>query len=292
MTGVRVTQAGPSTLVQDPGRPGLARLGVGASGAADRAALALANRLVGNPSSAAALEILLGPFAVVPLRDVWVAVTGAWGAGCVDGHALEPHTATLVPAGATLSLGVAAQGLRYVLGVRGGIETDTVLGSRATDTLAGLGPAPVRDGTTLAIGPEPVEPVPVADLVPVDPPSAGDLLVDVLPGPRRDWFDDDAWATLAGTRWTVSARSDRTGIRLEGPPLARSALGARLGELPSEGMVRGGIQVSPDGAPTVLGADHPVTGGYPVIGVVTAASMDRLAQARPGQGVRMRTHGG
>ena len=107
------------------------------------------------------------------------------------------------------------------------------------------------------------------------------------PGPRHDWFDAAAWSLLLTSEWITSARSDRTGVRLEGPALERvpDLVGV---ELASEGMLRGSIQVSPDGAPTVLGPDHPVTGGYPVIAVVVDASLDRLAQLRPGQPVRLR----
>ncbi|BDZ44923.1 hypothetical protein GCM10025866_08320 [Naasia aerilata] len=123
--------------------------------------------------------------------------------------------------------------------------------------------------------------MPAADLVPVDPPADGPVRLDLAPGPRQDWFPEETIAVLLGTAWSVSPRSDRTGIRLEGPPLERSV----TGELASEGMLPGAIQVSPDGSPTVLGVDAPVTGGYPVIAVVAERSLDLLAQLRPGQPV-------
>lgn len=282
MTGtLRVVSTGPLALVEDLGRPGLAHLGVGASGAFDRAALRLANRLVGNPEAAAGLEVLLGGAELVPDTGCWLAVTGAWGEVAFDGTAVEPHTATLLPAGARLVLPPARSGLRYCVAVRGGVDVPAVLGSRSRDTLAALGPPPLASGDVLPIGAPPHEGVPAADLVPVDPPADGTVRLDILPGPRRDWFDATAWEALPTAPWTVSPRSDRTGIRLNGPALAR----VRMEELPSEGMVPGAIQVSPDGSPTVLGVDAPVTGGYPVIAVVADSSFDRLAQLRPGQRV-------
>lgn len=281
MTRLTILDPGPLALVQDAGRPGLSHLGVGASGAMDRAAHALANRLVGNDPSAATLEVLIGGFRATFDGDTWIAVTGAWGPITLDGEEVAHHTATLAAPGSTIELGMATAGIRYYLAVRGGFDVAPVLGSRSRDTLAALGPDPLIAGESLPIGPEPESPVPAVDLVPVAMPEEQPTL-ELRPGPRRDWFDEASWQRLLGKPWTASARSDRTGVRLEGDPLVRSV----TGELPSEGMVAGAIQVSPDGQPTILAADHPVTGGYPVIAVVTDASLDSLAQLRPGQVVR------
>ncbi len=291
MTEVRVVDPGPLTLVQDLGRPGLAHLGVSPSGTFDRAAHRLANRLVGNDEHAAALECLLGGLRLELPAGTWFAVTGAWSdASLVTAgvrRVVEPHTAMRTDADAELHLGPVTHGVRSTVAVRGGLSASAVLGSRSRDTLAGLGPEPLRAGDLLPLGPEPAAPVPPADLVPVDPPTDGVVEFGVRPGPRHEWFTAEAWQLLLTSEWTTSARSDRTGVRLEGPALERVAdlVGA---ELASEGMLRGSIQVSPDGAPTVLGPDHPVTGGYPVIAVVVDASLDRLAQLRPGQSVRLR----
>jgi len=284
MSTLVVVQAGPNTLVQDLGRPGLAHLGMGSAGAMDRAALALANRLVGNASDAAGLEILFGGVSFTADADVWIAVAGAWGSVAAGGSAVQPHTATMLAAGELLAFGQATHGIRYYLAVRGGIDTAPVLGSRSRDTLAGIGPAPLVDGEGIPIGKEPSTPIPPIDLVPVDAPTTGPVTLELRPGPRRDWFADDAWQLLTAAEWTVSPRSDRSGIRIEGPALQRR----NTGELPSEGMLPGAIQVSPDGAPTILAVDHPVTGGYPVIAVVTDDSLDALAQLRPGQPLRFR----
>lgn len=288
---VRVIEPGALALVQDLGRPGLAALGVSASGAFDRAAHRLANRLVGNPEGEAALECLLGGLRLAVPAGTWLAVTGAWSAAVlVTGgvrRVVEPHTALRADAAAELHLGSVTRGLRSTVALRGGLAVPGVLGSRARDTLAALGPEPLRAGDVLPLGPEPATPVPAADLVPVDPPTDGVVELGVRPGPRHEWFTAEAWRLLLGGDWRTSPRSDRTGVRLEGPALTRVPERADT-ELASEGMLRGSIQVSPDGAPTVLGPDHPVTGGYPVIAVVVDASIDRLAQLRPGQPVRLR----
>ncbi|MGY1843555.1 5-oxoprolinase subunit C family protein [Modestobacter sp. SYSU DS0875] len=271
-----VLATGPLTTVQDGGRPGQAALGIGRSGACDRASAALANRLVGNRADAAVLEVTLGGLAVRAEADLLVVTTGARCPGA-------PHDApTVLRAGSELRLGPPASGLRTYLGVRGGIAVPPVLGSRATDLLAGLGPAVVAAGDVLPVG-EPVDPAPGVDLAPVPDPPDGEVTVAVLPGPRQDWFGDAGWAALTGQSWTVTSESNRVGLRLDGAPLER----LRTGELPSEGMVRGALQVPPSGLPVLFLADHPVTGGYPVIGYVTDADVDRCAQLRPGQSLRL-----
>lgn len=279
---LEVIETGPLALVQDLGRPGYAALGVGASGAMDRAALALGNRLVGNPEGAAGLELLFGGLCARFTGPGWIALTGAWAPATIGGRPIEPHTATLVESGDELRIGAPSAGVRCLLAIRGGLEVAPVLGSRSRDTLAALGPAPLVPGDRLAIGAEPTDPVPAVDVVPIGPPTDARVDLAIRPGPRREWFTDAAWRALTAVDWTVSPRSDRTGIRLDGPALDRRV----PGELASEGMLPGAIQVSPDGAPTILGPDHPVTGGYPVIAVVTDTSLDALAQLRPGQPVR------
>ncbi|GAA1686832.1 carboxyltransferase domain-containing protein [Microcella alkalica] len=285
---ITVVDPGALTLVQDLGRPGRAALGVGAAGAFDRAAHRLANRLVGNDEAAAALEVLLGGLTLDLPAGTWVAVTGGSGPVTLDGASVPPRAAVRSERdGALLHVGRIDAGLRATVAVRGGVDAPIELGSRSRDTLSGIGPDPITAGGILAIGDAIAGPVPSVDVVPVGAPADGLIDLPVRPGPRRDWFTDAAWQTLLGAEWRVSARSDRTGVRLEGPALARTAA-ATGRELPSEGMLPGGIQVSPDGAPTALGPDAPVTGGYPVIAVVADAGLDALAQARPGQAVRLR----
>jgi biotin-dependent carboxylase-like uncharacterized protein len=279
MTGaVTVLATGPLTTVQDAGRPGHAALGVGRSGACDRAAHRLANRLLGNPSGAAVLEVTLGGLALRAHDDLVVVTTGARCAGSF------PHNApTRLSAGAELRLGAPASGLRTYVGIRGGIDVAPVMGSRSTDVLAGLGPPVVSVGDVLPVG-RPEGPMPGVDIAPVAEPASGETTVHILPGPRRDWFSAGAWATLTGQGYTVTSDSNRVGLRLDGSPLERIL----SGELPSEGMVRGALQVPPSGTPVLFLADHPVTGGYPVVAYVVDDDVDRCAQLRPGQRLRFR----
>jgi biotin-dependent carboxylase-like uncharacterized protein len=274
---LEVLHPGPLTTVQDAGRPGQAALGVGRSGACDRGAAALADRLVGNPSGTAVLETTFGGLEVRARGDLLVATAGA---RCAGGW---PHAApTRLRDGEVLRLGPPVTGVRTYVAVRGGIAVEPVLGSRATDVLAALGPAVPAAGDLLPVGPA-TGPLPLVDVAAVGEPDGGDVVLDVLPGPRRDWFDETAWALLTA-RWGVTSESDRVGLRLQGTPLTRTT----DGELPSEGMVRGAVQVPPSGLPVVLLADAPVTGGYPVIAYVVDDDVDRAGQLRPGQGVRLR----
>lgn len=285
-----VVAAGPQSLVQDLGRPGLLDLGVSASGALDRGAARRANRLVGNPRGAAVVEALLGGLQVRAVTDVVVAVTGAVGpvtrssgAGAVEAPRDAPFR---LAAGEELLVGAPVRGARSYLAVRGGIDVPTVLGSRSTDLLSGLGPAPLVRGQTLRVGAPPGEAVAIrADVPDLETgPARGPVTVDVVPGPRADWFTADALEALCGQVWSVGEDSNRVGLRLEGTPLQRTT----SAELPSEGVVAGSVQVPSSGRPVVLLADHPVSGGYPVVGVVRDAHLDRLAQLRPGDGLRFR----
>lgn len=282
MIVLEVIAPGPLAAVQDLGRPGLAHLGVTGSGAADRRSHALANRLVANPDSAATVEITLGGFAArVRGGDADIAVTGADAAARVDGIPFGHNSIARVRDGQLITLATPRTGLRSYLAVRGGVDVPPVLGSRSFDSLAGLGPAPLRAGDRIAVGPPPTE-FPHVEVAPAAPVSGRVVTLRVTPGPRQDWFaDPDA---LLRQPWVVSGRSDRIGVRLAGVPLA-----ARWPDrqLPSEGMVRGAIQVPPGGQPVVLGPDHPVTGGYPMIAVLADADTDVLAQLRPGQSVRL-----
>lgn len=283
MSALEVLATGPQALVTDHGRPGHAHLGVPPSGALDRPALDLANRLLGNAFGSAGLELLLGGARLRARGAVTVAVTGPPVAIRVDGRAVCSHAAVRVPDGAELAIGAPTGGVRVYLGVRGGLDVPAVLGSASTDLLSGLGPDPLAEQDVLAVGGE-AGPVPTAGPVPVTvPPSA--VRVRVRMGPRDDWFTDPV-GDLTRPSWTVSPTGNRIGVRLDGPAPRRRP--ERVGsELPSEGMVVGAIQAPPDGPPVVFLADHPTTGGYPVIGVLDPADLAVLAQARPGSTVRI-----
>ncbi|TDD48400.1 5-oxoprolinase subunit C family protein [Saccharopolyspora elongata] len=283
MSCLEILATGPLATIQDLGRPGLAGIGVGRSGAADAGSFRLANRLVGNDEGAAAIEVTFGGLAVRATRDLTAAVTGAPCPITVDGRAAAVNSVLRIPAGVELRMGVPGCGLRSYLAVRGGVAVPPVLGSRATDVLAGVGPEPLAGGAVLPVGPPPAR-FPQVDVAPVAVCPADEIVLSVAPGPRHDWFVDDALATLVSKPYEVTADSNRIGMRLDGPALDRS----RTEELPSEGMVAGALQVPPSARPTLFLADHPVTGGYPVIAVVAAADLDAAAQARPGQRIRFR----
>ncbi|MGV9271004.1 5-oxoprolinase subunit C family protein [Kitasatospora sp. NPDC003701] len=275
-----VVRPGPLTTVQDLGRRGVAHLGVPRAGALDEPALHAANRLVGNEPGTAALETTLGGVALRAHGPVVVAVTGAPSAVRVNGRTAAWGAAVAVPDGALLEVGAATHGVRGYLAVAGGIAVPPVLGSRSADLLSGLGPAPLAAGDVLPVGPPPpLRPAP--DLVPLPAPPT-ELVLRLRLGPRTDWFAPQSVARLARDHYRVAPASNRIALRTEGPPVGR-AVG---GELPSEGMVLGAVQIPPDGRPVVFLADHPTTGGYPVVGVVPPADLAAAAQARPGTPLR------
>ncbi len=284
-----ILEPGLLTTVQDAGRPGFAHLGVPRSGALDQAAAALANRLVGNPGSAAVLETTLLGARIGVDQALTFAVTGAEAelrAGTAKGARRLPFAeAFTLPAGTELWIGPAIRGVRSYLAVTGGIEVTPVLGSRSTDTLAEVGPSVLSAGCVLPVGVGTLTPAEAPATVvhharlPTDP-----AIVHFHAGPRVDWFRSGSLRQLSESAYVVAPESSRIGLRLSGPALRRHR--ARQGDLPSEGMVLGAMQVPPDGQPVVFLRDHPVTGGYPVLAVVDEADLDLCAQLRPGATVR------
>lgn len=318
-----VVRPGLFALVQDLGRPGYRVVGVTESGAMDRAALARANAAVGNSAGQAALETVGGGLELRAERATTIAVSGGAAAlEIVDAHTsavrqVAPATAADVLPGDIIRLLRRGRALRHYLAVRGGIcgtdsdepgasrgasrGADGWLGSRATDTLSGIGPRPLAVGERLFVGASAVDEacesrgegqceveVQVEGEGEVDRDEAmppGVTVLRVLIGPRDDWFDAAARSALVGATWTVTSQADRVGARLSGPVLRRTQAAASA-ELPSEGMVRGAIQVPPGGEPVLFLADHPVTGGYPVIAAVIDADLDRAGQLAPGDKLR------
>ena len=290
---LEIEAAALPVLVQDLGRPGFANIGVTRSGAVDRAALRAANRAVGNAPEAAALELTLGNAVLAARGDTVIALDGAELPAEIEratGHlvACRHGVAELLRDGDRLHLGTPTRGLRTVLAVRGGVDDRPVLGSRSTDTLAALGPAPRTAGDRVAIanGGRACGAVEVAERPPRPLPAPGDeLVVHVRPGPRDEWFTPESRHDFATAAWLVTPSSNRVGVRLEGAvPLQRRV----TRELESEALVPGSIQVPPNGQPIVFLADHPVTGGYPVIATVLECDLDLLGQAPPGARIRFR----
>ncbi|WP_253182696.1 carboxyltransferase domain-containing protein [Arthrobacter sp. SW1] len=304
-TGIRIVAPGALSLVQDLGRRGHGGLGVSAAGALDRSSLRRANRLVGNALTAAAIETVNGGLTIQAVGDQVIAVAGApssltitppsdavSGSSNDDGDAgpAAPRTVAMATPfalldGETLTIGAPQAGFRTYLAVRGGVDALAVLGSRSTDTLSGLGPAPLAAGQVLGVGSE-TESAAVGnpELQPDFPEPGSVTVLDIVPGPRDDWFDPSQLEALCSQDWQVTPQSNRVGMRLAGEPLTRS----RDGELPSEGTMAGALQIPPAGLPVLFLADHPITGGYPVIAVVTDEHLDRAAQVPIGGSIRFR----
>ncbi|WP_310778951.1 5-oxoprolinase/urea amidolyase family protein [Mycobacterium sp. Z3061] len=279
---LEILRTGPLAIVQDLGRSGLAHLGVGPSGAADRRSHTLANRLVANPDDRATVEVTFGGLtARVRGGDLDIAVTGADTDPTVNGIMFGTNSIHHVRDGQVISLGTPRAGLRTYLAVRGGICVTPVLGSRSYDVMSAIGPLPLQAGDVLPIG-DHTDDYPELDQAPVAAITTDAVELLAIPGPRDDWFVDPD--ILVRTDWVASDRSDRVGMRLVGRPLQHREPDRQL---PSEGATRGAIQVPPNGLPVILGPDHPVTGGYPVIGVVVDEDIDKAAQVRPGQHVRL-----
>lgn len=280
-TALVVQDAAPGASVQDLGRPGWATVGVPRGGAADRGSLRLANRLLGNPESAAALEVTAGGCLARAEGTLWCAVTGADGPVLVEGREVGSAAAFPLPDGARVEIGRPRRGLRSYLAVRGGFDVPRVLGSASEDVLSAIVPTPVGAGVRLPVG-SPAGPLPDTTFVPVAAlPELPRLRLH--PGPRRDWVAASSLTMLTSVVYTVSAHSNRVGVRLTGPALTR----AITSELPSEGLLPGSVQVPPSGEPIIFLADVPTTGGYPVVAVVTETDLDVIGQLVPGQGVRL-----
>lgn len=287
---LQVVDPGPLLTVQDGGRKGWAHVGVPVAGAADRRSAERANLLVGNPAGAALLECTLGSCRLRLQADRSVAVTGAVSDVTVDGLPGRRDVALSLRAGSEVTIGPCRAGLRVYVAISGGLDVEEVMGSRSTDTLSGLGPPRLRAGDVIALGAPAAAPAPAGGApgpLPSPAPPAGApqavLEVAAIRGPRADRLNAPGWEALVGTEFVVGASSDRTGVRLEGPALTVSD----GGRLASEGMIAGAVQLPPDGQPIVLMRNHPPTGGYPVVAVIDDAGIDTLAQARPGQRVRL-----
>ncbi|MDZ5661925.1 biotin-dependent carboxyltransferase family protein [Nocardioides sp. zg-1308] len=276
---IEVLDPGPLATLQDRGRRGWAHLGVPRAGALDRGAAALALRLVGGAPDDAVVETTLGGIVLRTHRAVTLAVTGAPCRVGVGRRAVAHGAPVTVPAGAVVTVGPATEGVRSYVALAGGLDADPVLGSRSTDTLAWVGPPRLAAGQLLAVGrPGPLPEPPAAVVV-----RRRERVLRLHPGPRVDWLAGAAWAGLDGAEYAVAPDSDRVGLRLTGPRIAR-----REGELPSEGIVLGAVQLPPSGEPVVFLADHPTTGGYPVVAIVDDDDLDLCAQLRPGERVVLR----
>jgi len=281
---LQVLEPGLSTLIVDFGRPHSRGLGLPVGGAADRAALALGNALVGNPPDAAALEISLAGPALQAECDLACVVYGAPFALRCAGRALKVGTTFTLHAGEVLRIGGAAQGMRCYLCVAGGIDASIVMGSRSSLR-------PVLASERLTCSPATIP----GRFVQIDwqwdranwwrnPPENSNKILFVIEGPQADWFDrgglygnKDDWGA---PEFTVTPASNRMGLRLQGEPLSMPAC-----ELVSEAVCPGTVQATRDGQLIILGVDGQTIGGYPKIAQVISADLDLLGQLRPGERV-------
>ena len=273
-------------LFQDGGRPGQLSQGIAASGAADKGAFRALNRLLGNPASAAALELGAGPLTLCATASCTLALTGGDRRITLNGNtevaAGQPFA---VDPGDEIAFGGPRSGCYSYLGVRGGFAITPVLGSSATDTLAHIGPEPVRAGGWIGLASRPAQPIGPADPAADLPQTGSVVVIDVVPGPRTDRFSANTFARFLAGEWLVTPQSSRIGKRLEGPD---RLLRDDQHELPSEVTMTGAIQIPHAGQPVLFLADHPLTGGYPVIATVAAHHLDLAAQIPPGAKIRFR----
>jgi biotin-dependent carboxylase-like uncharacterized protein len=281
---MEVISTGLQATVQDGGRNGYCHLGVPRAGAMDPLALAQANRLVGNPQETAAIEFLMGGLTVRFTASVGFSLTGAPVPARLGRVPVLRNTWTYARPGDVLTTGRPLYGLWTYLAVRGGIDVPPMLSSRSTDSLSGLGPPPLATGDVIPIGPGSGTPCTPSDVFTENASAGSRIELGFRWGPHHDRFTDGACRTFATTTWMISTEVNRVAARLTGPRLEHR----RHDQLPTEGVHPGSIQVPPSGQPLVFLANHPPTGGYPVIGVVCEPDLGRMAQAAPGTMVTMR----
>jgi biotin-dependent carboxylase-like uncharacterized protein len=294
---IEICQTPPLNTVQDSGRFGFRRYGIGTAGAMDRLALAAGNRALGNPQSAAGVEFQLFPVTVRFREDAAIALTGADCAATLDGKAIPPWWVLPVKAGQTLKLSAPMRGARSYLCVAGGIDVPEVLGSRSTqmrDGFGGLAGRHLNAGDILSVGPR--EPFRFRDTFGfgIEPPESalspnlhdwatgGDIVLRAILASEAPQFDDASLKAFKTASWTITAQSNRMGYRLAGPTLRRPD----PTEMRSQAIVQGVVQVPPSGQPIVQLADGNSAGGYPKIAYILQSDLWRLAQSTPGRTLR------
>lgn len=286
---LEILSSTPFCTVQDSGRSGFQRFGLPAAGPMDPFAHAAANLLAGNQAGAAALEIGLGGLALRCHDDCLAALAGPGLSLRRDGQPLPCWSALYLPEGALLEVERCGPGAWGYLAVSGGVQSEVVMGSRATYRPAGLGQA-VQPGDRLPTAPQPagLRLRAGASLPPQGrPPYRLGLQLCALPGPHPERFTAAALETFTSAAFSVSPACDRTGYRLDGASLEHTAAGA---DILSAGMVPGCVQVPASGQPLVLMADAPTAGGYTQIASLPALDRALLAQVPPGEGeIRFRT---
>ena len=281
-----IVQSGPLTLVQDRGRFGFQQLGVSVGGAIDTDALNIGNHLVGNNADAAVLEILLGGLEIEIAYPAVFALTGANTNATLDGVPLSTNVSYTAHAGARLSLGMASQGLRAYVAFAGGVDVQSILGSRSTHIASGIGGLdgrPLAEGDVLQIGASSSQAQSGHVFIDDEFISVGsDFGVRVVLGPQDDEFSQAGIETLLNSTYTVSDQSNRQGLRLDGPEIESKS--GRY-DIVSDAVMNGSIQIPGDGKPIILLADRQPTGGYAKIATVASVDLPKLGQAAPGASI-------
>ena len=286
MAEIQVISPGVLSLVQDGGRRGFQRFGVSVSGAMDHDSLLLGNRLLGNKLDCAAVEVTFGGAEFAIGEDSFIAIAGADLTATIDGTPVPLWESFLAPANSRLSFGAPVNGMRAYVCVAGGIASEPVLGSRSThvaSAIGGLDGGPLKADDILPVGREPDAPASLRVPADLALQIETSVIVRVVPGPQEDAFTAAGVGTFYGSAYAISDRSDRQGVRLEGPEI--EAVNEKY-DIVSDAVVFGSIQVPGDRKPIILLADRQTTGGYPKIGTVASVDAPRLAQAQPGSEIR------
>jgi antagonist of KipI len=280
---VTVLNPGGLSLIQDTGRAGFQRYGVSVSGAMDPEALLIGNHLLGNEQGAAAIEVTFGGAEFRFEAELVAVVTGGNLQPSLDGTPLDNWETFVASAGSVLRFGAPVEGLRAYLSVEGGFDIPPVLGSRSTHVasrIGGLNGGPLSAGDSLSVGPSSARALPSSALpAELRRQVSGEINLRVVAGPQRPSFTDTGIATFLSSAYTVSDKSDRQGLRLDGPVIEGS--GGEY-DIVSDAVVFGSVQVPGDGKPIVLMADRQTTGGYTKIATVASVDLPLLAQATPG----------
>lgn len=281
MKTITFTKASGFLTLQDQGRIGYANIAVPTSGAFDQKSQQLANRLIGNFPNACVMESLRASFEFVTDTDLVISATGAPASVQVDGREHEMFRAIYVPAGSAVSVSPGNLGMRTYLAIRGGIVGNQILGSCSFDELSQIGTPPIKPGDKFSVEDQVAGSI-TGDYVPASVVTGVEIELEAMPAPRWSGFSNPN--LLFTSEYQVTGSVNRVGLRLTGPELSWSS----QSRLASEGAVTGAIQIPVDGMPLIFGPDHPTTGGYPVVAVVSRNSLNILAQTTPGTLVRFR----
>jgi biotin-dependent carboxylase-like uncharacterized protein len=281
MSKLEVIKSGVLTTVQDFGRFGYMQQGMTEGGAMDMYSAACANILCDNPKDCAVLEVTLGGFEARVDQDCDIAVTGAHLTVQINKQYVESWRTLRLHAGDVLRLGYAQQGVRAYIAVRGGWQVDCFFGSASCVLREGLGKALVSSDSVLFSPELAIHPRRIC--VSQRLKFSNKSVIRILPVQQYWQFSDSAKRAFFDSYFSISQQSDRMGYRLQGDAISYSGK-----QLISQALALGTVQIPPDGQPIIMMRDHQTMGGYPKIGCVLAADIDRLAQLQAGSQIIFR----